>query len=133
MRYAVLDGDTVVNIAVAEPDVAADRGWVEAPAEVSAGWTYTDGVFAPPAPEPEPVPEAITNRQARLALLSAGLLTAAENALDGLPSPDKEAAIVEWEYATEVRRGHPLIESIAIALGLTEQEVDDLFRAGAAL
>lgn len=133
MRYAVLDGSTVVNIAAADEAFAAAQGWIAAPADVSAGWTYADGVFAPPAPEPEPVPEAITNRQARLALLGAGLLTAAENALGDLPSPDKEAAIVEWEYATEVRRGHPLIESIAIALGLTEQEVDDLFRAGAAL
>jgi hypothetical protein len=33
-----------------------------------------------------------------------------------------------WEYAIEIRRNDPLIESAAAALGKTPAEIDDLFR-----
>lgn len=80
-----------------------------------------------------PVPEEITMRQARLVLLGAGLLHVVDGALAGLPSPIKEAAQIEWEYSSTVKRSSPLIAQLGPALGLTQAQVDDLFRAGAAL
>lgn len=80
-----------------------------------------------------PVPEEITMRQARLVLLGAGLLSLVDAALNSLPSPHKEAAHIEWEYASGVRRDSPLIAQLGPALGLTAEQVDDLFRQGATL
>ncbi len=86
--------------------------------------------FGPPA---SPVPEAVTARQARLALLGAGLDDAVDQALAALPGAEGKAARIEWEYALEIRRDSPLIAALAPALGLTSEQVDDLFRAAEGL
>jgi hypothetical protein len=80
-----------------------------------------------------PAPTVISMRQCRLALLSAGYLAQVESALSALPSPQKEAALIEWEYATEVQREHPMILAIGQAIGLTDAQLDDLFVAGSLL
>lgn len=80
-----------------------------------------------------PVPEAITMRQARLALLGAGLLATIDAAIDGLPSPQREAAQIEWEYAAEVRRDSALVTMLAPALGLNDAQVDELFIAASGI
>lgn len=51
-RIALLEGTTVVNIAVFPDDWTGDT-WndhtaITAPAEVAPGWTYTDGTFTAP-------------------------------------------------------------------------------------
>lgn len=74
------------------------------------------------------VPQVVSMRQARLALLAAGHLTAADAAATSIGG----AAQIEWDYATEVRRDHPLIAGISTALGLSEEQIDDLFIAAAA-
>lgn len=73
------------------------------------------------------IPRSITPRQARLALLNAGLLAQVATALDSLPSPDKEAAKIEWEYATTIERDSAWVANLGSALELTEKQVDDLF------
>lgn len=75
----------------------------------------------------------VTMRQARLALLGAGKLAAVDAALASLPSPMKEAAQIEWEYAADVRRVAPLIAQLGPALGLSEAALDALFEAAAVL
>jgi hypothetical protein len=83
---------------------------------------------------PPPPPEAVTARQARLALLGAGLLDNVEGALAAIPDPlSRRAAQIEWEYALEIRRDSPLIAALAPLLGLTDEQVDDLFRAAEGL
>jgi hypothetical protein len=42
-------------------------------------------------------------RQARLALLGAGLLPQVETALNSLDEPYKSAALIEWEYARRLK------------------------------
>ncbi len=79
------------------------------------------------------VPDEVTMRQARLALLNAGLLDAAQGVIDALPMPQRWPAQIEWEYALSVRRDHPLI-ALMISEGLaTEEQVDGLFVAAAGL
>ena len=73
------------------------------------------------------IPSRVSMRQARLALLSAGLLSQVNAAIDALPSPDKEAAQIQWEYSQEVNRNEPLVTHLANALNLTEAQLDDLF------
>lgn len=89
-------------------------------------WVHELDDAPPVSPE---VPAVVSMRQARLALLGAGLLGAVESGIDGLPEPDRSAARIEWEYATELRRDHPLIVSLALQLDLSEQQVDALFIA----
>jgi len=80
-----------------------------------------------------PVPQRVTMRQARLALLAAGLLPAVEAAIDALAEPAKSAARITWDHSQEVYRTNGLVSQLAPALGLTDAEVDALFIAGDAL
>lgn len=89
--------------------------------------------YTPTAEENRANIRPVTMRQARLALLGAGLLGDAEAALNALPSPAKEAALIEWEYASAVERGSPLITSMAGALNLDDAALDALFIAASAL
>ena len=73
------------------------------------------------------VPEAVTMRQARLALLASGRLQAVEDAITMIPGPEGVAARIEWEYAHEIRRDSPLVTGLAAALGLTDGDLDALF------
>lgn len=75
----------------------------------------------------------VTPRQARLALLASGDLAAVEAALQGLPEPDKTAAITEWEYANTVDRNSAWIAQMTVVLGKTEAEMDALFDLAATL
>jgi len=82
---------------------------------------------------PIPVPSQVTMRQARLALLGAGLLSQVNAAIASLPSPDKEAAEIEWEYAAVVQRNSGLVPAMAQALGMTNAQLDALFIAAESL
>lgn len=73
--------------------------------------------------------QSVSMRQARLALLQSGLLATVEAAI----ATGSEADQITWEYATEVRRGDPLVVNLSASLGLTEQQLDDLFKLAATL
>jgi hypothetical protein len=56
MRYAIIENGAVVNVVVADAEIAAENGWIDCPVG-GPGWTYTDGVFtAPVVVEPTPTP-----------------------------------------------------------------------------
>lgn len=86
----------------------------------------------PPELPPAPI-TVVTMRQARLALLGAGLLDQVNGAIEALPEPDRTAAAIEWEYAGVVERDGPITQTLAGALGLTEQQLNDLFTTAATL
>ena len=86
--------------------------------------------YVAPAPV---VPDSVSMRQARLALLGAGLLSQVDAAIASLPSPQKEAAAIEWEYAQEVQRHNGLVPAMAQALGMTDAQLDALFMQAATL
>ena len=70
------------------------------------------------------VPSVVTMRQARLALLQAGVLPLVESAIASMESP---AAQIEWDYSQEVNREQPLVKQLAEALNLTSDQLDNLF------
>ena len=127
MQYAIIENNTIVN--VAEADAPLADNWEPLQAGAGIGWARTEpGMpFEAPAPTPGPVPSSVTMRQARLALLGAGLLASVDAAIDSLPSPQKEAARIEWEYATEVQRSSGLVPMMGAALGLDDAALDALF------
>lgn len=79
------------------------------------------------------VPYSVTMRQARLALLGAGKLSLVDAAIASLPSPQKEAAQVTWEFSSEVQRYNGLVSQMGPALGMTSAQIDALFIAAAKL
>jgi len=79
------------------------------------------------------IPLRVTMRQARLALLQAGLLDDVAAAIEAMQSPQKEAAQIEWEYSQEVHRDKALVLALAPALGLDHAALDQLFITAATL
>jgi len=69
----------------------------------------------------------LTMRQTRLALRNAGLLSQVESTIANLPTEEKEVAEIEWNHADRVYRTSEWIQNIATELGLTENEIDELF------
>lgn len=74
-------------------------------------------------------PSQCTPRQFRLALIDSGYdLVEIQNMLENISDvTERKKALVEWEYSIEIKREHPLIITFASQLGLTENELDDLF------
>ena len=55
-NYAIIENGTVVNVVVADAQIAAENGWIDCPVG-GPGWTYANGVFtAPVVVEPTPAP-----------------------------------------------------------------------------
>ena len=76
-----------------------------------------------------PVPQQVTMRQARLALLGAGLLDDVEVVI----AAAGRAAQLEWEYAAVVDRSNPAVAAVQQQQGMTDAQIDDLFREAAKL
>lgn len=72
---------------------------------------------------PKPAPDTITPRQAKLALYGAGLLDAVEALISGA---DREIQI-HYESATQWDRTDPVLNGLADQLGLSDEQLDDLF------
>ena len=76
-----------------------------------------------------PVPQQVTMRQARLELLKRALLDDVEAVIT---AAGREAQI-QWEYASAVERSNPVIAIVQQQQGMTDAEIDDLFREAAKL
>lgn len=81
----------------------------------------------------EPPPTFVTMRQARLALLQAGLLDQVNSMLESIPGIEGQVARIEWEFASEVRRDSPLVSIMALSLNLAQGQMDNLFTVAATL
>jgi hypothetical protein len=80
------------------------------------------------------VPFSVTMRQARLALLNLGVLDNVETAIASIADPViKKAAQITWEFSSEVQRNNGLVTQLAPALGLTSEQIDNLFITAANL
>ena len=96
-------------------------------------WLAEGNTPEPADPVSAPAITSVTMRQARLALLQAGLLDAVEAAINSLPSPHKEAARIEWEYSQNVHRDRAFVKHLGGALGLDAAALDNLFVTAAGL
>lgn len=91
--------------------------------------SLAEGPILPYVPPVKAPPVSVSARQARLALEDAGLLDTINTAFNG----KAKKARIEWEYAAEIRRDSPLVASMAVELGLTAEQLDQLFLAADAL
>lgn len=84
--------------------------------------------------EKVPVPTSVSQKQLRLAMLAAGIdFSQVENRIDAIGGTQAQAVRIEWEYSTQAERAHPMISAIGQQLGLTEEQIDDIFRAAAVI
>lgn len=115
MKYQLSDG----NIIIATPDYINSHHPDAVP------------VYEEPV-DPTPIgPQVVTMRQARLALLSIGLLDQIETAIDAMDEPERTIAKIEWDYSSEVHRDKPFVNSLGATLGLDDEAIDALFAAAA--
>lgn len=121
------------SIANTWPNLAAVPAGViteEMTAAELAAWLASQ----PPITEPPPpVPDEVTQRQFRLALIEADIDPDALTADFGKIADKKtrQKALAELEFAGHIRRDHPLVAQFATARGMTSAQVDALFRAAA--
>ena len=74
------------------------------------------------------VPQAVTMRQARLQLLAVGLLDDVNTLL-----ANDAAAMINWGYATHVYRNDAIVLQLKTSMGLTDEQLDELFVAASKL
>jgi hypothetical protein len=75
------------------------------------------------------VPASVSNAQLRRALNAQNLLGQVDAAVQQIGGD----ALIQWEYASSFLRFHPLVIQIGCAMNKTEADIDNLFKAAAAL
>lgn len=74
------------------------------------------------------VPKSVTMRQARAALILAGLHDTVYDAINAIEDDqDRALALNEWDRSQVVERNRELVIDLAAAIGLSEAQLDDLF------
>lgn len=127
--YVLLDEQSIVcGIEANDPSAIFPAGYriviVDPTVVVSIGDVMdANGNFS----TPEPRPQRINMRQVRLALHANNMLDKVLPYLDKLKEPERSIALIEWEYATVLSRGDPIILQLATALNLDEAAIDALF------
>ena len=130
----------VAEVAKEPFDVASPLFWVEAPPEVSPSTHLFDNssaTFVLHETTPEEVPTQskeewratteVSRFQARVALYNFGLLEAVNKMMSDPATPfiAKEA----WEAAGVFKRNSPTVVAMGAGLKLTEDQIDELFKA----
>ena len=132
MRAHVIENGVITNTVVVN-NLTDIPNLVAAVGNEGIGWLYDGESFSPPPPNPVQIPQEITMRQARLALLDIGLLANVQTAINTLPEPDKTKAQIEWEYSNALQRDNPFVTTLGTALGLSSDDIDNLFITAAGL
>lgn len=84
--------------------------------------------------EPAPVPQSVTRRQAKQALLLAGVLAQVQPAIDAIADPTTQAMVqIEWDDSQTFERNRPALIALAGALGMDGEALDQLFTTAAGL
>lgn len=132
-KWAVLENGVVVNYALADAAYAESQGWI-APGDSQLGSLWDGKKFAPPPLPQVSVPQIVTARQAKRALLEAGLLDDVESAIANIPDALEQRRIqIDWDESTEFRRDWPALEMLAAVMRLDEGTLDALFIEAATL
>ena len=94
-------------------------------ADLPPGWQMADS--------PRPVPESITAVQARHWMIRKGIYPeAVDDAIARIAdTTDRELVKAWWEYEIVLRRDAVPVERFRVAIGMTDQQLDDAFREAA--
>ena len=127
MRYAVIENNIVTNTIEAEGELP---GFVMVRSDIAAiGDTFDGTDFHKPAPQPPGVPESVSPRQIRQALTRGGLRANVEAAIAAADQDTKDW----YEFATEFQRSNEHVIAMGTALGVSSDDLDNLWRLAASL
>ena len=82
--------------------------------------------------DPAPVPPVLPAWRVRAVLRRRGLAEAVDTMIAALPEPQR-IVVEEQMKSSNFERHHYIIEQFGAALGLSSDDLDDIFREGAAL
>jgi len=88
-------------------------------------YVVASGTDAPP--DANAIPQSVSMRQIRLALLKAGKLGSANTLITAKTGLKGRSTQIEWEYASEIQRDSSLIAEFGTALGMDRAALDALF------
>lgn len=130
-RAAIVKDGKVVNIVRTTATFAQQQGWRvldDAVDEVDIGGTF-DGTSFVRKDLLGIVPDKVSKRQARNQLIEDDLLDSVQVIIDSIPNP-KNRKIMQsfWDDSPHYSRNHPRVMQITQALGLSEADVDTLFK-----
>lgn len=106
-----------------------DPAWPDYLAWLAAGGIPEAMAITTPPEPTDPIPLSVTRFQARAALHLAGLLDDAEAAI----AQAHPLSRIAWEHAHVYRRDSPTVISIGHQLGLSEADMDELFKTAASI
>ena len=91
-----------------------------------------------PPPAPLPVPQIVSRFQARVAMLASpatadGYGNLLEQIDAAVAASDNAFIRLAWAEAVEWNRASPTVNALASGLGMTDEQLDDLFRAAAGI
>jgi len=96
--------------------------------DAKTGHTWTEGTQSEAqALEAERARMVVSRFQAKAALLLSGRLSDVESAIEQSGAMTRLA----WAEAVELRRTSPMIAALSQAIGLSDADIDDLFRKAA--
>lgn len=85
-------------------------------------------------PDKPIVPQVLSRAQARGALILAGLIDQVQPAIDSIEDPLQRALVQnDWDNRLDFQRDYPNLLTIASAIELTDEQIDQLFIEGAKL
>lgn len=91
----------------------------------TGGWAEVEA-------DPSPVPSPLPAWRVRTVLRRRGLLGQVNALIAKLPEPQR-ILVEEQIESAQFERNHPIIEQFGAALGLTSEQLDDIFREADAL
>jgi hypothetical protein len=131
MRAAQLRYGIVINFAEVE---AFDSEYIDPKnAEMGAAWNGES--FTNPVPPAPIVPQTVTKRQGRQALILRGNISLVQPAIDAISNPIQKALMQsEWDDSQEYHRNRESLIMIANVIGYTTaDQIDELFIFAASL
>lgn len=130
MKAVIIENNVVTNIAkVSDESFAESQGWVVSnTAKIGDAYDPQTGEFTTPV-EPEKIPTSVSDRQGVQQLIIEGLDDQVETAIDNISDTTERKLTRNWyQRAKTWERDNQQLLSLTNALGLTDQQIDDLFK-----
>lgn len=111
-------------------EVVPEWQWVSCPDDCTPEWTYDGSTFYEPVQPPIIVTE-ISTAQGHLALIEYGKYQAAVDFINAIPDPiEKLKAEVNFYRRNDWQRDNPTLLDLALGLGISDSELDQMFIFG---
>lgn len=127
MNAHQIDVNGIIINTIIVDSIDFEPNLVDASIGGSIGDSVVNGVIIPKPAPPVKVPEFVDMSSAQLYLLRAGLLGAVESYVAALTGQDGQEAAILWNKATIVRRDSPIVNGFALASGMTDSQIDNMF------